>query len=140
MNLGHLAVRVAKRGDHLRVWRGSYWHHGIYVGHGWIVEFGRGILGGDVRFVDHATFADGAVMELVRHSDARHPEDIALTAEFHVGHAGFNVLSANCEHFATWCATGRWESKQVQVAGALALVAAIALISVASRRWLAQAA
>jgi hypothetical protein len=27
-------------------------------------------------------------------------------------HINYNVLSHNCEHFATWCRTGHWGSKQ----------------------------
>jgi hypothetical protein len=27
---------------------------------------------------------------------------------------GYHVLKSNCEHLATWCVTGKWESPQVQ--------------------------
>jgi lecithin:retinol acyltransferase len=31
---------ICTPGDHLRVWRGLYYHHGIYVGDDQVVQFG----------------------------------------------------------------------------------------------------
>jgi hypothetical protein len=39
-----------------------------------------------------------------------------------LGRNDFDLVFRNCEHFATWCTTGEWTSRQVQVAGAAALV------------------
>lgn len=36
------ARRRFSLGDHLRVWRGYFWHHGIYVGDDRVVQFGGG--------------------------------------------------------------------------------------------------
>jgi hypothetical protein len=55
-------------------------------------------------------------------------EEVRARAARSVGHTGYSVLWRNCEHFARWCAVGKFESPQVRdaVAGtvALSLVAA----------------
>jgi hypothetical protein len=40
----------------------------------------------------------------------------------------YALLVRNCEQFARWVTTGTWESKQVQTAGFLAIVAAFGIL------------
>jgi hypothetical protein len=55
-----------------------------------------------------------------------------------LGESGYNLFGNNCEHFATWCKTGQWESQQVDgtvgstatAAGLGAALGAIPLIEV----------
>ena len=117
-----------KPGDHVRVWRGFYWHHAIYIGDGWLIEFGSSLLGGPVAHVTWDDFARDGIVKRVTHERSFQPAEIVARAESRFGEKGFFLLTHNCEHFARWCATGQWESPQAQVAGValvcLALLAA----------------
>jgi hypothetical protein len=125
------SAHIAQPGDHVRVWRGLYWHHAICVGNDQLIEFGSGIFGGVAAFVDWQTFSKGSRVELVD-SGGRIAAERAVSR---LGMTGFDLISRNCEHFATWCVTGRWESSQVRVIAATALsAAAIALVAKAAPR------
>ena len=112
-------------GDHVRVWRGLYWHHAIYVGNGAVIEFGSGIFGGVVSYTQWKDFAKSERVCFVRR--------IGMTAvdraQGLLGRGGFDLLTANCEHFATWCSTGRWESTQINTFQFLASVSLIVVIA-----------
>ncbi len=112
-------TRIAQPGDHFRVSRGLYSHHAIYVGNGWLIEFGSGFLGGVVAYVDWQTFSGGSNVELVGCGGWVAAE----RAKCRLGMGGFNLISRNCEHFANWCVTGEWESGQVTVVAVAALSA-----------------
>lgn len=118
------------RGDRLEVERrvvGSpvtYAHQGIDVGDGTVVHarpdhdhdpFG----GGRVVHTAFAEFAAGAAVR-VRHDPpaAFPPAEIVARALSHVGREGYCPVVDNCEHFATWCATGRRASRQVDLVAA----------------------
>ena len=105
------SAHIAQPGDHVRVWRGFYWHHAICVGNGWLIEFGSGIFGGVAAYADWRTFSKGHEVELVG-SGGRIAAERATSQ---LGMTGFDLISRNCEHFATWCVTGRWESSQVRL-------------------------
>ena len=45
-------------GDHLRVWRGYFWHHGTYVGDDRVVQFGGGIFDKRHACVEEVTLSD----------------------------------------------------------------------------------
>ncbi len=117
-------VVVPEPGDQVRVGRGLYSHHAIYVGEGWFVEFGSSMVGGPVAHVTWAELSRGARIELVR----RGGQIAVERALSQLGRDDFNVLTANCEHFATWCTTGRWESSQAQFVGAVAVTGALLLL------------
>ena len=42
------------------------------------------------------------------------PEKTVERAESRLGERAYNIATNNCEHFATWCKTGKSESSQVQ--------------------------
>lgn len=113
-----------RAGDHVRVWRGLYWHHAIYIGRGILVEFGSSIRGGNAAYVDWHTFAREATVDLVMRGGLA----AATRAESQVGRDDFDVLTRNCEHFATWCAVGRWESGQIGAVKLAALCCFAALL------------
>lgn len=125
------------RGDRLEVDRralGStvaYAHQGIDVGDGTVVharpdDFRDPLGGGRVVRTGIDEFAAGATVR-VRHDPppAFAPEEIVARALAHVGRAGYCPVADNCEHFATWCATGRHRSRQVEAAITLAAVAVL---------------
>ncbi len=131
-----MTTLVFRSGDHLRVHRGLYWHHGIYVGDDRVIEFGGGSrfrkweIG--IREIELKDFVRIGRVEVVRHPaellpglGIRLPK--ALPAEQVVHRAqwleqqplpvGYNLVGSNCEHIANWCVTdGYFESLQVRLA------------------------
>ena len=141
------------RGDRLRVERrlaGStvaYMHHGIDVGDGTVVharpdDFRRPLEGGRVERTSLAEFAGGGTVLVTTEPPVAYPPDeVVARALDHVGREGYCPVVDNCEHFATWCATGERTSRQVdivlaRISGAAARIATV----VSARRILAGAA
>ena len=115
------------RGDRLEVEHrivGStvtYLHHGVDLGDGTIVharphDFRNPFGGGRVVRTTLAEFAEGRGVR-VRNEPAAafSPDEIADRALVHVGRDGYDPVIDNCEHFATWCATGSRTSRQVDI-------------------------
>jgi hypothetical protein len=141
------------RGDRLRVERrlaGStvaYMHHGIDVGDGTVVharpdDFRSPLAGGRVERTSRAEFAGGGTVLVTTEPPAAYPPDeIVARALEHVGRKGYCPVVDNCEHFATWCATGERASRQVdivlsRISGVTARIATV----VSARRLLTNAA
>ncbi len=109
-------------GDHIRVKRvlGAYYHHGIDMGDGTVVHFeGEPLQQKDVRVtrVGLEKFLMGGAPEVVKYaSDAPvySPEDTLARANKMVGSKGYRLFSNNCEHFATYCKTGKPYSVQIR--------------------------
>ena len=98
--------------DHLQVPRrhGLFNHHGIDLGDGTVAHYleGREILRSPV-----SEFSQGEVLSVMDHADAS-PAGVTLRrAMSRLGEQNYNMLFNNCEHFATWCKTGRHRSEQV---------------------------
>ena len=98
--------------DHLQVPRrhGLFNHHGIDLGDGTVAHYleGREILRSPV-----SEFSQGAVVSVLNHANAS-PAGVTLRrAMSRIGEQNYNLLFNNCEHFATWCKTGRHSSEQV---------------------------
>ena len=98
--------------DHLQVPRrhGLFNHHGIDLGDGTVAHYleGREILRSPV-----SDFSQGEVVSVMDHADAS-PAGVTLRrAMSRLGEQNYNLLFNNCEHFATWCKTGRHRSEQV---------------------------
>jgi hypothetical protein len=53
-------------------------------------------------------------------------------AESRIGDSGYHLVANNCEHFATWCCTGRMTSSQVRGVGTLTAHGAVAGASAAA--------
>lgn len=118
-------------GDHVRVDRGLYWHHAIFIGNGILIEFGSGVAGGSVSYVRWDDFAKGATVEFV----GRGGTVAVQRATSQMGRSDFSILDRNCEHFANWCATGRWESGQVDALAKGAVISAgLALLVVVLKK------
>ena len=98
--------------DHLQVPRrhGLFNHHGIDLGDGTVAHYleGREILRSPI-----SEFSQGEVVSVMDHADAS-PAGVTLRrAMSRLGEQNYNLLFNNCEHFATWCKTGRHRSEQV---------------------------
>jgi hypothetical protein len=114
------------RGDRLEVRRWlagtaiGYLHHGIDMGDGTVVharphDFAEPFGGGSVVRTSLAEFAAGEPVRRSVEPPAAFPADeVAARAERHVGRDGYCPVVDNCEHFATWCATGERRSRQVE--------------------------
>ena len=98
--------------DHLEVPRqhGLFNHHGIDLGDGTVAHYleGREILRSPL-----AEFSQGQPLRVISHAEAS-PVGVTLRrAMGRLGEQDYNLLFNNCEHFATWCKTGRHRSEQV---------------------------
>jgi hypothetical protein len=141
------------RGDRLRVERrlaGStvaYMHHGVDVGDGTVVharpdDFRSPLAGGRVERTSREEFAGGGTVLVTTEPPAAYPPDeIVARALEHVGREGYCPVVDNCEHFATWCATGERMSRQVDIVlSRISGVAARIAAAVSARRLLTHAA
>ncbi|PHY02556.1 MAG: hypothetical protein CK530_05610 [Planctomycetaceae bacterium] len=114
-------------GDRLRVERRfagatvAYMHHGIDIGDGTVVharphDRSRLLAGGCVVRTSLAEFADGGVVWKTDEPPAIFSgATIAARSLAHVGRNGYCPVVDNCEHFATWCASGERSSRQVEI-------------------------
>ena len=98
--------------DHLEVPRqhGLFNHHGIDLGDGTVAHYleGREILRSPLE-----EFSQGQPLQVINHPEAS-PVGVTLRrAMGRLGEQDYNLLFNNCEHFATWCKTGRHRSGQV---------------------------
>lgn len=118
--------RVLKRGDHLAVEGQStkveYYHHGIYLGPSkGVADFGGDGKQGKPRNVSLSQFTDNGKRRLSRivytQGTCLPSEEAAQEAEKLIENPDrwgpYNLISNNCEHFATKCKTGYAVSKQV---------------------------
>lgn len=117
--------RKPKYADHIRVNRGLYYHHGIYVSNEEVIHFtgseGDNILGTDNEVIktDLSAFLKGSPVEVkIYNSEEREdlysPNEIVSYARSCLGDTGYNLVFNNCEHFANMCTLGRFRSKQVE--------------------------
>ena len=99
--------------DHLQVPRqhGLFLHHGIDLGDGTVAHYleGREILRSSLD-----DFSQGQPLSVVEHPVCSPPGVTLRRAMSRIGEQNYNLLFNNCEHFATWCKTGRHRSDQVQ--------------------------
>jgi hypothetical protein len=117
-------------GDHLRVWRGSYWHHGINVGDDRVVQFGGRVFDKPQSRIEQVAlshFRPRGRVEVVPTQQhwlglwllppALPPEEIVARATWLAdrGFAGtYNLVGRNCETASSWCRCNLGESLQRQ--------------------------
>ena len=105
------------KADHIYVHRLGYTHHGIDMGDGTVIHY-TGEVGqkaaAAVRRTAVELFAQGA--EILVHQYARcfDRETTLRRAQRRLGESRYNLVFNNCDHFATWCKTGRHRSEQVR--------------------------
>ena len=113
-------------GAHIRVKTGSFYHHGIYIGNGEVVQFGLPLdIYGDPSEIKimRSSLKDfcpseSSFIEVYRFSPKeakkkQSDEAIVKAALSHVGEGGYNVFTNNCEHFANFCVYGEKVSSQI---------------------------
>lgn len=108
-------------GTILRVFRGFYFHYGVYVGNGRVVHFcstGMNELdfsSADVVETSLKMFSKGDVVYVdTQEIPAFERDEIVRRARSAIGTklGTYNLLSNNCEHFANWCRCGKLVSHQ----------------------------
>ena len=123
-------------GDHIRIARSFYTHHGIYMGDDGVIHFTGDLKnrrGAKIRRTSLSRFLGGQPkrdLEIVQYGKCHSRKRVVKRAERRLGEDGYSVFGNNCEHFARWCVTGRHESRQVarvvRIAGAVCLAAGTA--------------
>ena len=101
--------------DHLQVPRqhGLFHHHGIDLGDGTVAHYleGREILRSSID-----EFRQEQPITVIEHDPASAKGVTLRRAMSRIGEQNYNLLFNNCEHFATWCKTGRHRSGQIESA------------------------
>jgi hypothetical protein len=123
------------RGDHIYVRRSAgYTHHGIDCGDENVIHFtgepGMEKIHACIARTPLERFLDGGELH-IRPYGKRDDADVTLQrAESRLGDTGYHLVTNNCEHFATWCCTGRPASEQVRGVGSLTAHGAVATATV----------
>ncbi|HET8985413.1 MAG TPA: lecithin retinol acyltransferase family protein, partial [Trueperaceae bacterium] len=100
------------RADHIYVRRSAgYTHHGIDCGEGTVIHFtgepGTQKINASIARTPIEEFLDGGELKIRRYGKRDDPDTTMERAEASVGDSGYHLVINNCEHFATWCCTGR---------------------------------
>jgi hypothetical protein len=109
----------------------SFTHQGIDCGDGTVIHFSKskGKISRDSMSSFASASLDGNIYAY-EYVDCYSPSVVVQRAKSKVGQTGYNLFGNNCEHFATWCKTGDWESQQVNnVAGVAGNIGAPALVA-----------
>ena len=106
-------------GDEVRVDRGFYHHHGMFIGGGVVVQFGGQIKDkprASIRQAFVADFSKGAQVKVVEHEQLDRAAAVrrAMWLLENPPPATYHLFGYNCEHVARWCATGKIESCQAK--------------------------
>jgi hypothetical protein len=116
--------QTPRRGDHLRVSRGLYNHHGIYISDSEVIHFASldddNVLGDNNEVISTpiSQFLRGGELEVKIYSQSELQDlypvvEIERWARGSLGDGGYHLVVNNCEHFANWCTLGRFHSQQV---------------------------
>lgn len=107
------------RGDQIYVMRplinmeGAYEHHGIDCGDGTVIHYYKGGEEAVIARTSFETFARGNPVFVKPYAVSYVPDVVVARAESRLGERQYQLLTNNCEHFATWCKIGRNESRQL---------------------------
>ena len=113
-------------GDQIRVNRGLYFHHGIYVSNDEVIQYaspkGSEISPETALIIKTSldTFLNGGIVEVREYNsselkEVRSKDEIVKFAESKLGTGlgEYNLIDNNCEHFSNYCAFGKKVSNQV---------------------------
>lgn len=138
-NRGALTEADLMPGDHICVRRTSrfYTHHGIYMGDGKVIHVTGSIrekVHPEVRETDLTGFLKGGTLKRREYKERLPASETVRIASRHISDKSYSMIWNNCEHFATYCTTGRRNSRQVKRAmSGLSTVAAGVIVVVAAR-------
>jgi hypothetical protein len=129
-----------KKGDHLRVFRGYYCHHGIYVGDDQVIHYGRGLAdlaNAKVEMVSTRVFSNNSPIEILDSASNFSADEIVARAKSRLGESSYDLFQNNCEHFVSWCRTAESHSNQIATTETIARQSAAAAVKPAMKRLLA---
>ena len=101
------------KGEHIKVKKLGYFHHGIYIGDDKVVHYSKINAKAEVKETSLKEFLDKGKFEIVKYNDSLHMDEVVLRAKSLQGKTEYNLIFNNCEHLASWCKTGQRTSKQV---------------------------
>jgi cell wall-associated NlpC family hydrolase len=120
-----LSMKDLSIGDHIYVRRRGflYSHHGIYAGNGNVIHYAGAEKEKKGPFVQETEIKDFLKGGKLRRRDyikrLPHSETLRI-AKNYLSNKGYSLTFNNCEHFATFCATGKKKSNQIRnVVGAI---------------------
>jgi len=117
------SVRVAQAdllpGDHICVRRKGrfYSHHGIYMGDGKVVHFAGSIrekIDPEVHETDLSRFLKDGIVRRRDYKQRLPASQTMRIAREQLSDRSYSMIWNNCEHFATYCVTGKKKSRQVK--------------------------
>ena len=136
-----LAERDLMQGDHIYVRRKGllYSHHGIYVGDGFVIHF-KGLekekRDPAVIITDIDNFLHKGKLRRRKYERRLPHSETLRRARKHLFKKRYSLAFNNCEHFATYCATGRKRSLQVKrIVGIITTITIAAAGSVIRKRY-----
>ena len=123
-----LIEKDLNQGDHIYVRRKGllYSHHGIYSGEGTVIHFKGAVREKKDPIViktDLENFLNGGKLKRRNYKKRLLHDETLRIAEDHLSKKGYSLAFNNCEHFASYCATGKKRSAQVRnVVGGIATI------------------
>ena len=126
-------------GDHIYVKRKGrfYTHHGIYMGDGKVIHFAGSIrekIDPVVHETDLFRFLKDGILRRRDYKQRLLASETIRIAREQLSDRSYSMVWNNCEHFATYCATGKKKSQQVKrVLSGLGTVAAGVVLFVLTR-------
>ena len=126
-------------GDHIYVSRLLYSHHGIYATDGNVIHYSGEEKEKKDPLVKETNIEDFLKGGKLRRRDYKKhlpPSETLSLAKKHLSKNGYSITLNNCEHFATYCATGKKKSSQVRkaIGGFLGIALAITGTIIRKRR------
>jgi len=122
-------------GDHVCVRRMGmvYSHHGIYSGEGRVIHYTdvEGLLNKRFSKIVETPLEDFLGSGVLRRRKYLMSDDtnkILERARAAMHQQSYHLVFNNCEHFATWCTTGRKQSQQV-LRATVAVVSAVTVVA-----------
>ncbi len=117
---------LPKYGSQIRVNRGLYYHHGIYIDDNNVVHFaslepGKELdpASASVVCTSLEQFLKGGTLEVRSYNESelkvkRSETEIVNVALSRLGEKGYNIINNNCEHFSNDCVFGERKSEQTE--------------------------
>ena len=114
-----LSEKDLNLGDHIYVRRRVYSHHGIYAGDGTVIHYtGEEKEKKDplIRETDIEAFLKDGKLRRRDYKKRLPPSETLSLAKKHLSDNSYSLVFNNCEHFVTYCATGKRKSRQLREA------------------------
>ena len=117
------AVRLTEAdllpGDHICVRRKKkfYTHHGIYVGDGRVIHLAGSIrekTDPTVHETDLSAFLKNGALRRRDYDNRLPPSETIRLAKAQLTKGRYSMIWNNCEHFSSYCTTGKRKSRQVK--------------------------